>query len=433
MCDNLNVFHVFFGGTAMRILVVSYILIFFCSVARAHVGESKVLPFNDSSHSAVTTRPYAPLHLSSDRFPLVVRFPETVKLGYAQKVLAHLEEAWLQEFNKMGFRTPLPDHGDGGDDRFDLYISTDLEPGIGGYTSFSGFEDETPVADAFGYVVIANEISDRFLRGVIAHEVFHASQMAYDWWEHLSFAEGTSVWIVKHVFPDEDIFWRYYRFFNAEPHRSLDFVSLKSPFQYGTGMFYQFLDERFGISQGQAPAAFIKKIWQDTGQEGYANQPNFLQTINHELGGSSHNFDALSSAWTEFGVWRLMVGALSDSRHFPGADKWEKTEPSFDTTIPATENHLSGVSFYANEPLSHSYILFERQDEGAKDYRLSTAGSPGFKYTWQVVAFDANGVQQSNVAESQGNDPISLEFTTFNASKIILVVSVLPGNDYNPE
>jgi hypothetical protein len=115
------------------------------------------------------------------------------------------------------------------------------------------------------------------------------------------------------------------------------------------------------------------------------------------------------------------------------ADKWEKTEPSFDTTIPATNNNPSGTSLNANEPLSHSYILFERQDEGTKDYRLSTAGSPGFKYTWQVVAFDGNGVQESNVAESQGNDPVGLEFTTFNASKIILVVSVLPGNDYNPE
>ena len=53
----------------MRILVASITLIFFCSVARAQVGKVDVLPFDDSRHSAIKTRPYAPLHLSSDRFP----------------------------------------------------------------------------------------------------------------------------------------------------------------------------------------------------------------------------------------------------------------------------------------------------------------------------------------------------------------------------
>jgi len=417
----------------MRIFGFIFILVSFCSVAHANVEMGGLLPFDTWRHNAIQTRPNAPLFIKSDRFPLVVRFPETVKTDYAQKVLAHLEEAWRQEFDVMGFRPPLPDHGEGGDDRFDLYISTDLEPGVGGYTSFSGFEESTTAADAFGYVVIANDIVDRLLRGVIAHELFHASQMAYDWWEHLSFAEGTSVWIVKHVFPDEDIFWRYYKFFNAEPHRSLDFISLKSPFQYGTGMFYQFLDERFGITQGRAPGTFIKNIWQDTGQAGYVNQPNFLQTINQNLGGKIRVFNDLSAAWTEFGVWRLLVGSLSDSRHFPNADKWEKTEPQFDTIIAATEKNTSGTSRNGNEPLSHSYILFERSDEGEKNHHLSTEGAPGFHYTWQVITFDANGVQESRVLKSRGSEPVDLDFMTINASKIILVVSVLPGDDYNPE
>jgi hypothetical protein len=412
-------------------LLYSIQILFLLLPLKVSYGQS--LPFANSGRVSIKTRPNAPLHLESSRFPVVVRFPETVKVEYAQKVLIHLEEAWHQEFDVMGFRCPLPDHGDGGDDRFDLYVTTDLDPGIGGYTSFSGFEDATSLADAYGYVVIANELQDRLIRGVIAHELFHASQMAYDWWEHLSFAEGSAVWIVQHVFPDEDIFWRYYKFFNAEPHRALDFVSLKAPFQYGTGMFYQFLDERFGINEGLSPGVFVRRVWQNTGQGGYANQPNFLQTINKELHGSANDFQALSAAWAEFGVWRLLVGRLSDGHHFPNAQRWEKTEPVFDTVVPSSDRGLSGVSRVPNEPLSHSYVLFERSDAGDENYQIAVGGSIGFKYAWRAVTFDEHGVRESKTQESEGEDLVTIDVDTTRASKIILVVSVLPGDEYNPE
>lgn len=420
----------------MQKKIIHLLTAFLSCVVFAHTGwASSSLPFNFNfkKEAGILTRPEAPNTLSSDRYPILVHYSQASSDDYARSVLNYLETAWEREFITMGFRVPLADHGEGGDDRFDLYISPDLDPGVGGYTGFSGFENETPLADAYGYIVIATNLNPKLIRGVIAHELFHASQMAYDWWESLSFAEGSSVWIVQHIFPDEDIFWRYYKFFNAEPHRSLDFVSLKSPYQYGTGIFYQFLDEHFGQGKfGLAAGQFIKLIWEQTGQNTFENEPNFLQTINKLLGGRNFNFEALRFAWSEFAVWRLLVGKLSDGRHLAGSEKWENSEPVVDQTVQLSDTAVEGVSQKPNEPLSHAYIAVDLPENCSSNLRVRASGAEGFQYSWRLISYRQKSVKIGDLVQSIDDHQIEINQQVDSADRTFLIVSVLPFDGYDP-
>ena len=166
----------------------------------------------------LSVRPHADTSLASSEFPLTIHWPLAVTEDYAKEILGYAEASWRKQFIEMGFSVPHGDGALGGTSNLDIYLTTELDPGIGGYAGFSGFNEETPRQDAFGYLVINNNIDPRIRRFVVAHEMFHLSQMAYDWWEDLSFMEASATWIVDHVFPDEDIYWRYFPFFNAEPY-----------------------------------------------------------------------------------------------------------------------------------------------------------------------------------------------------------------------
>src|SRR5690606_1145178 len=172
----------------------------------------------------------------------------------------------------------------------------------------SGFYAGTERADAFGYLVINNNIDIRVRRFVVAHELFHASQMAYDWWEDISFMEGSATWIVDHVFDDEDIYWRYYEFFNKQPYLASDYISLANPYQYGSGLWLQYLDEAHGTSDGR----FIREIWEGTVQNGFDNEPDFLDVIEQKTQAKG----GLTEAWREFGEWRVLLGSREDGGHF---------------------------------------------------------------------------------------------------------------------
>src|SRR5690606_21112298 len=144
-----------------------------CEFAK-HVEEWRKAPLKQSS-----VRPPATYEKASAHWPIRIHWQEGVTEAYADEILLYTEESWRRLFTEMGFLAPHPDGVIGGDASFDVYIVTDLDPLIGGYASFSGFFEETERADAFGYLVINNNIDIRVRRFVVAHELFHTSQMAY--------------------------------------------------------------------------------------------------------------------------------------------------------------------------------------------------------------------------------------------------------------
>lgn len=297
-------------------------------------------------------RPPTAGHADSERFPLRIHWAEGVDQAYCLTMLKTAEVAWERMFNEMGFMAPLSDLGEGGSHAFDVYIVTNLQPGIGGYTSFSGFNEDTPHADAYGYVVFAHDLKPRYLRGVVAHELFHASQMAYDWWEDVSFMEASSTWIVDHVFDDEDLYWKYYSWYNRQPWKALDFISLADPYQYGAGMFLQFLDEHYGQGDG----SFVRAVWELSVQNDPINEPDFFDAIDALLKQQGQSFE---KAFHDFGTWRVLVGPMDDSRHFAEGSTWgpEMAVPlAADLAWDGLQKPESGRLEHPLQPYSHAFF-----------------------------------------------------------------------------
>ena len=297
-------------------------------------------------------RPGFDFSMSSSNHPIVVHATAATSEDYAQRILSYADKSWDVIVDQMKFRAPRPDHADDADPRIDIYIRGDLTPGVGGYTGFSGFYEETPEADAYGYLVIADQLKDTYIRGVVAHEFFHLVQMSYDWFEHPGFMEATAVWVTDHVFDDENFYQNYYAYYNKSPFQSLDKISLADPYQYGAGLWFQFLDERFGQGNG----GIVKTIWEFSSQETMDTEPDYFDAMTTLLGGDQ----SLKSAFHEFGRWRLSVGSRAGDEHLREAAAWpDRVIPffieggaiEFNQVVPWSV--LSGM-----QPFSHSYLRF---------------------------------------------------------------------------
>jgi hypothetical protein len=372
-------------------------------------------------------RPPSVGSVRSERFPVVLHWQEGVEPAYVTEMLAVVESVWQEEVGTLGFLPPLPDAGTDGDAAFDVYLVTTLEPGVGGYAGFSGFYDETPRADAVGYLVIAGDLDPRLRRFVVAHEFFHASQMAYDWWEDLSFMEGSATWIARRAFGDDDIWWRYVPFFNAEPWKALDFISIKAPYQYGTALFAHFLDQRFGAAApGTPPGAFVRGLWEGTVQDGIDNEPDFLDVATAQVGGA----DAFAEAYAEFGVWRVLTGTRKRWARFTDAAGWaDSVSPTFEATIEPGIDRASGTTAQALQPWSHAYVGVRQTPGDTRAVAFTVTGDPAsrFDVRWIQLAGDAAAVE--TVGTASGGETLSFSLPPRGdlEEAIIVVTNVTDG------
>jgi hypothetical protein len=133
-----------------------------------------------------------------------------------------METVWNVEINDLGWPAPLPDRGEGGDTRFDVYLMELFSKGMGGYVSpdggFVGDNPNTPRTEqqaAYGYLVLENDFVDPnppagltvwppadWMRITAAHEFNHILQIAINGAHPMHwFYEATANWMETQVFP----------------------------------------------------------------------------------------------------------------------------------------------------------------------------------------------------------------------------------------
>jgi hypothetical protein len=373
----------------------------------------------------LSLRPHADASLASTEFPLTVHWPVAVTEEYAKEILGYAEASWRKQFVEMGFTLPHTDGMLGGSSNLDIYLTTDLDPGIGGYAGFSGFNEETPRQDAYGYLVINNNIDPRIRRFVVAHEMFHLSQIAYDWWEDLSFMEASATWIVDHVFPDENIYWRYFPFFNAEPYTTLDYISIKNPYQYGAALFTTFLDEKYGRGDGQ----FIRKIWEGSIQNDIDNEPDFLDSLEAELGAGV----TLEDAYAEFGIWRLLTGSRSASGYFREGALWDQRvdpwmEYSAKISAIAEDSLPLNPIQKAVGPFAHAFLRIENDLQAAATVAGSIKTEDGVLRISHLVV-STSGVRKRHLGTIANGSTINfnLGFTGDDQEHFLIVTNITDG------
>ena len=388
----------------------------------------------DHGVAAANTRPESIGFIDSTTIPIRVHYQEGVELSYVEEMRAAAEASWQVLFEEIGFPPPHPDGELGGNDRFDFYVVTDLMEGVGGYTGFSGYYEESDRIDAFGYIVLAHNVDSRLRRGVVAHELSHASQIAQDFWEHLSFMEGTAVWVTNRVFPDENMAWRYFTFFQDEPYTALNYTSITAPFQYGTGMWVTYLEEKFGDGTG----TFLQQVWNDLSQNEYNNEPDYLDSISSQL---QHRGIDFASSFREFGAWRTFVGSRDDGEHFRNSHLWtgwrKSVEPYFVVEASQSTSYTEGASLNGLQQLSHGLISLKRPGLTAETVSLAIQFAELGYYHLDVYAREGQGPWQK-LSEQHLSPADEAQFqlvfdTSAETTELVGVVTAFGAEPFDPD
>ncbi|MSP61627.1 MAG: hypothetical protein EXR72_15095 [Myxococcales bacterium] len=222
-----------------------------------------------------------------------------------------LYEEVLASYRKLGFRAPVSDAkvatGNGGDARFDVYLLDFAGKADGAFRP----EDCDPEDVCTGFIVQENDfagyaypsvtIGNRILA---SHEFFHAVQAAYDSQEGSILGEGTAVWATEKFDPTLSDFEGFLAGYLTRPDRSLDkpLPGPVDPFSYGSAIFFQFLDERFG-------AKVIRELIEITenGRHGHeAGNPGWFPDLDALLQLSYGT--SFAEAFFEFARWNLYTG-----------------------------------------------------------------------------------------------------------------------------
>jgi hypothetical protein len=185
----------------------------------------------------------------------------------AQTTLDVFEHVWATEVDAMGYRAPVSDGSEGGDERLDVYLVDSGESGVYGYCTTDDYSPSMsgPMA---GYCAVDNDFADfggaslPLLEVTAAHEFFHAVQFAYDAGEDLWFMESTAAWMEDEVYDDVN---DNYQFLPVgplgHPEIPLDYFGQDSgdianyyP-QYGGWVFWKFLSESYGSD-------LVRRVWE---------------------------------------------------------------------------------------------------------------------------------------------------------------------------
>ena len=223
--------------------------------------------------------------------------------AYVAKV-ATTAESVLATYAAAGYRAPEPDGTRGGSSKLDIYLQDLGAQGLYGYCD----SDDPPTGhgpfDAPAYCAFDNDYAEfathtplENLQVTAAHELFHAVQFAYDYYEDSWFMEATATWAEDELYDGVDDNLQYLRSSPlAQPAQSMDHFQRSGFRQYGDWIFFRYLTEQDPAAVGGMPT-LVRQIWERA--DGSAGGPDdySIQAVAHVLASRGGRFAA---TWAEF-------------------------------------------------------------------------------------------------------------------------------------
>lgn len=260
------------------------------------------------SSLALQSRPTAVGHLDSPTYPIRVHY-ETEGVGArAPEVLTLVEDAWALLVDDMGFPAPLPDEGEGGDERFDLYL---------GFVGFAGaltiahedVSDTDGRAATYAYVHLSPTLDENAMPTFVHHEMAHVVQFALDLKESLMLAEASAVAYERLALPDIDGWADSLGDFQSYPQAPLftngiDWAPLAGAdtlYEFGAALFLLYLEQEHGDLDG----TLVRRLWEASVQPESTgeNEPDWLDALADVSGAS------IDDLVLDFASWRVLLGA----------------------------------------------------------------------------------------------------------------------------
>jgi len=239
--------------------------------------------------------------------------PDAATSSFATNAL-NTAESVLATYASAGYRAPESDIGsshNGDDAKLDIYLSELGGADLYGYCTSddpklntANFDDLLAAGlDASAFCVIDNDYAGFGLtplantRVTLAHELFHATQFAYDYvLEDTWFMEATATWAEDELYDDINDNRAYLSVSPiSAPAREMDYVGHDDGFEYGDWTFFRFLSERFPAGVGGLPV-IIRSMWEqaadsaDVGDRGSSAHASLYAVKQAVEDVSSHSF-----------------------------------------------------------------------------------------------------------------------------------------------
>lgn len=244
---------------------------------------------------------------------------------YVERV-ARVAQSVLKTYAAGGYRAPESDGSAGGNGLLDIYLSDLGDQGLYGYCA----SDETPPDDGPydvpAYCAFDNDYQEfpthtplENLQVTAAHELFHAVQFAYDYFEDGWFMEATATWAEDEVYDDVNDNLQYLSQSPlAQPGKSMDHFENYGARQYGDWIFIRYLTERYPTAKGGLPT-LVRKMWQLA--DGSAGGPDeySIRAVSHAL---ADRGTSLRAVWARFADANRRPGTSYDegkANHYPTA------------------------------------------------------------------------------------------------------------------
>jgi hypothetical protein len=178
------------------------------------------------------------------------------------------EDVWAA-LMALGYRPPLSDEADennGGDEKLDVYLSN---IGVDGLFGYCAVDDATVLEFAVPvYCVVDDDYAelaagtsrtpDDLLRVTAAHELFHAVQAAYDFFDDAWLLEGTATNMEETIYAEIDDNVAFLRF---SPLRKPDDPLDRGGFgdsEYGAWIFWRHLEE----NAYDGDPTVVRRVWE---------------------------------------------------------------------------------------------------------------------------------------------------------------------------
>ena len=294
--------------------------------------------------------------------------PEDGVPDYINNMASFLEMARYTYLVELGFDMPPPDDGQGGDDRYDIFVSniagltvpeseSDYYQGREAYTSYSFIGKDLRTG---------NHPNDPlpFLKATCAHEYFHAVQMAYRaysadetaWWYEL-----TANWAEERVFDDLNEVYYYLGDYYNKTNYSIYLTG--GAHMYGGWIFAEYLSQNYGND-------LIKMI--------FDKMINFERSLDAIVTSLAEHDLKLNTEFAKFSCWNY----FTEENSMPGF--YEESQ-DFPATIPIVANHSAYPTGWI--------------DGGRKIENLGSA----------CIRFDNPGLNKGNLIVEFEGDPIHAE------------------------
>lgn len=185
---------------------------------------------------------------------------------YAELVADTLEHVYTVEVEEMGWPPPVPDEGEGGDERIDVYLDEILNDGYAGYVETeAGFIGDNPLTPqqerraAYVFMVLDDDYSEvdpdsgetptALMQATAAHEFNHALQAGIDDRDpHFWLYEATATWMEDEVYDsvNDGVYYLDSVFKNPDICLVAEVARGDDLHWYGTWLLLRLMSERYG-------------------------------------------------------------------------------------------------------------------------------------------------------------------------------------------